>query len=242
MTAENAHTFIETLSNKQIVLLRDLFEFRIRKITWDLDEILADTQTPVKQEFYKKTGFDFQDRRIDQWLALAHWAKAKGANFEEASKTEAEVWADVDVLMRAKPNLPIQTYSKLAFDHGVSQLVVTTRVPELADVTLKWLNSNYPWIDTKNIFIRSSTYMNGDVFKGHIACQHCSMIHFDDSISSATEVLKQSDANLMIFPRALEMGKFKGNDRVIEFPDMDLWFKLFGLHQDYDIARSDLAI
>ncbi|KKP48027.1 MAG: hypothetical protein UR38_C0002G0130 [Candidatus Woesebacteria bacterium GW2011_GWA2_33_28] len=90
MTAERPHIFIETLSNKQIVLLRDLFEFRIRKITWDLDEILADTQTPVKQEFYNKTGFDFQDRRIDQWLALAHWAKAKGANFEEASKLRQE--------------------------------------------------------------------------------------------------------------------------------------------------------
>jgi len=229
MTAERPHIFIETLSNKQIVLLRDLFEFRIRKITWDLDEILADTQTPVKQEFYNKTGFDFQDRRIDQWLALAHWAKAKGANFEEASKTETEVWADVDVLMRAKPNLPIQTYSKLAFDHGVSQLVITTRAPELADVTIRWLDNNYPWIDVKNIFIRS----NGDVFKGHVACQNCSMLHFDDSVLSATEVLKQSDANLMIFPRALEMGNFKSNGRVIEFPDMNLWSRLFGLHQDH---------
>ncbi|KKP48028.1 MAG: hypothetical protein UR39_C0002G0131 [Candidatus Woesebacteria bacterium GW2011_GWA1_33_30] len=75
--------------------------------------------------------------------------------------------------------------------------------------------------------------MNGDVFKGHVACQNCSMLHFDDSVLSATEVLKQSDANLMIFPRALEMGNFKSNGRVIEFPDMNLWSRLFGLHQDH---------
>lgn len=95
-----------------------------------------------------------------------------------------------------------------------------------------WLGINYPWIDTKNIFIRSNKHMSGDIYKCHIACQHCSLLHFDDSPSSAEEVLKQSDANLMIFPRALEMGKFKGNDRVVEFPDMDLWFKLFKLHKN----------
>lgn len=232
MTVEWSQTFIETLSNKQIVLVRDMFEFKIQKISWDFDEILSDTQTPVKEKFFQDTGFDFRNRRIDQWLALANWATQKGANFEEMSAIESRIWSDSDVLMQAKPNLSMQTYSRMAIDHGVGQLVITTRVPELSDVTLKWIGINYPWIDPEHIFIRPNKLMDGDIFKGHVACQHYSLLHVDDSISSAVEVLKQSDANLMIFPRALEMGKFKGNDRVIEFPDMDLWFKFFGLHQN----------
>lgn len=230
---ERLGTFVETLSTKQIDRLRDLFVFKIKKISLDLDEILSNTQAPVKEKFYQETGFDFRDRRIDQWLALTHWAVLKGANFKEMSEVESRIWSDQDVLMQAKPNLALQTYSRMASDNGVNQIVITTRVPDLADITLKWLRVNYPWIDSKNIFIRSNNLMDGDIYKGHIACQHCSLLHFDDSTSSAGEVLKQSDADLMIFPRALEMGKFKGNDRVIEFPNMDLWFKLFGLHQDY---------
>lgn len=94
MTIEWPETFIETLSNKQIVLLRDMFEFKIRKISWDFDEILSNTQTPVKEEFYNDTGYDFRNKRIDQWLALANWAVLKGAYFEKMSEIESRIWSD----------------------------------------------------------------------------------------------------------------------------------------------------
>lgn len=241
MIIERPRTFIETLSNTQIVLLRNLFEFKIRKISWDFDEILSDTQTPVKKKFYQDTGFDFRNRKIDQWLALANWAVLDGANFDEMSTKESQIWSDPDVLMQAKPNLFMQAYSKMAYENGVGQLVITTRVPELTNVTVKWLEINYPWIDPEKIFIRSNKFMDGDIYKGNIACQHCSLLHFDDSTSSASEVLRQSNANLMIFPRALEIGKFRGNERVLEFSDMDLWFELFKLHKDVSFTIVDLC-
>ena len=236
---ERQSTIIDKLNLVQINLLRDLFEFRIPVITWDLDEILSDTQTPVKNEFHRKTGFDFRDRRIDQWLALAHWAVATDSHvdFDEISKVEAAVWADEDVLMMALPNTQMQIYSNMAYDKGIKQAVITTRIPELGEITLAWLEKQYSWIDKANVYIRSKKSseggISGDTFKGMKAFEIGSQVHFDDSVSSVAEVLRLSKAGSILFPRSLESGKFAGNERVVELPDMNLWLKLFGLHQDY---------
>ena len=66
--------FVETLSNNQIRILRDLFEFRTKRINWDFDQIFVDSEVPVKEKFFIDTGIDYRDRKIDQWLALSHWA------------------------------------------------------------------------------------------------------------------------------------------------------------------------
>lgn len=239
--SEWPNSFIETLSNSQIVTLRDLFQFRIDHVTWDFDEILSDTQTPVKKEFLLRTGgkFDFRNRKIDRWLALAHWSVDfdKSISFNEIAKVEADVWSDKDVLVRALPNVPMQVYSRLAYENKVAQSVITTRIPDLNDVTFAWLEKHYPWIDKKDIHIRlkkeSQGGLNGDVFKGVTARNIGSKIHVDDSVNSVAEVINLSDASALLFPRSMEMGKFVNSNRVIEFPDMQLWMRLFGLHQDY---------
>ncbi|MEK7168710.1 MAG: hypothetical protein AAB778_01745 [Patescibacteria group bacterium] len=132
--------FVETLSNKQICTLRDLFEFRIKRINWDFDQILVDSEVPVKEKFYIDTGINYRDKKIDQWLALSHWAEKDGyMSFEEAKEIEAPIWEDPEVISLAKPIREMQTYSQKAAERGVIQTIVTTRVSKLREVTFQSL-------------------------------------------------------------------------------------------------------
>lgn len=233
---ERQRPFFETLTTQQILTIRDLNKFRIPRITFDFDEILSDTQTPVIEEFYKRTGFDFRGWKIDRWLALAHWSCSKyGVDFNEISKVETNVWSDESVLAQAKPNLPMQAYSQKASEHKIEQAVITTRIPELTSLTYSWLDAHFPWIQKSNVFIRdkkkSDGGTDGDDFKGIQAKKFGSMLHFDDSIASVTRVIETSDATAILFPRNLERGRFSDTQRVIEFPNMNLWYETFKLHQ-----------
>jgi hypothetical protein len=218
--------FVESLTESQILLLRKIVNFQFSVITLDFDEILFNTQEPVKKAFFERTGFDYRSRKIDRWSALANWALADGweKTQEEATAFEASVWADKAIFELAKPNVEIQRYSQEAFLRGVKQIVVTTRIPELKNSTFDSLTRFYPWL--KEICIRdkkeSEGGLNGDVFKGIIAADVGSELHFDDSVSSGRKVLELSPASLAMFPRSLELGVFNGNDRVIEFSNMDL--------------------
>lgn len=159
------------------------------------------------------------------------------ASFDEIAKVEADVWSDKDVLMRALPNIPMQIYSKIASANKVKQSVITTRIPELRDATFAWLEMYYPWIKKNDIHIRSKKEsqagLTGDIFKGVTARKVGSKIHVDDSPASVAEVISRSGASALLFPRSKEMGKFTNNSRVVEFPGMELWLRLFGLHRDY---------
>lgn len=231
--SERPHSFVETLSNNQINTLRDLFEFRIERINWDFDQIFVDSEVPVKDRFFVDTGIDYRAKRIDQWLALSRWSEADGhMSFDEAKIIEGPIWENPQVIALAKPIREMQIYSQMAHEHNVIQSIVTTRIPELREVTYKSVAENFPWIDKHDVHIRSSTRTPRDPFKGAIVDSLSSQVHFEDSVSSTNEILRLSNAIVILFPRAKEVGFFKGNERVIEFPDMQLWMRLFGLHQD----------
>lgn len=225
--------FVESLTESQILLLRKIVNFQFGVITLDFDEILFNTQEPVKKAFFEQTGFDYRPRKINRWSALANWALADGwkKTQEEAIAIEASMWADKTILELAKPNVEIQRYSQKASLRGVKQIVVTTRIPELKNSTFDSLTRFYPWL--KEIRIRdkkeSEGGPNGDVFKGIATSSVGSELHLDDSVSSGRKVLELSSASLAMFPRSSELGVFTGNNRVIEFPDM----KLFSVVQCY---------
>ena len=115
--------------------------------------------------------------------------------------------------------------------------VLANKLGRISEITLAWLEKQYPWINKADVCIRSKKSseegISGDTFKGMKAFEIGSQVHFDDSVSSVAQVLQLSKAGSILFPRSLESGKFAGNERVVELPDMNLWLKLFGLHQDY---------
>lgn len=219
--------YLDTLNLNQRNLLCDLFSFKIKIITLDFDQIMVDTETPVKQKFYQDTGVDYRDWKIDRWLALATHAATEGKMaFEEAAKIEEGIWRDRFVLKQVKPIRAVQAYSKMAYLHGVKQSVVTSREPDLRQITLDGINKYFNWIPESDVHIRSDDSINGDIFKGKTVGLVAPDLHLDDSVGSTRTILEHSNASVMLFSRSMERNQFMGNERVLEFPNMSMLLSL----------------
>ena len=221
------YKYLDNLTSKQKLFLFDIFTFKVKKITWDFDQILFDTETPVKQAFYIRTKIDYRQRKIDRWLALSTWAKEDGKKvLEDLETAEKDIWKDPLVLKRAKPIRAMQLYSKMAFLKGVEQSVVTSRESELSTVTLDGIKKHYDWICEKDVHIRNDNNVPRDEYKGLTVGEIMPDVHFEDSIDSTSAVLKHSKANVMLFPRLKERNMFIGDERVVELPDMSMILSL----------------
>lgn len=204
-------------------LFNDFITFKIKHITWDFDQILVDSETPIKERFFNITGLDYRNKKLDQWLSLANWASGENKmDFNEAADIENKIWDDPNILIKAKPISIIQKYSRNASCNSVKQSVVTSRHPKLLKITMDSIRKNYPWIGIDDIHIRQDNTMHGDEYKGKKVGQIASNVHIDDSVMSATSVLENSNAFVILFPRFLEKNKFKGNKRVLELANIDV--------------------
>jgi len=146
--------FEETLSINQSVLLNDLRNFNYKKIVWDLDDTLGNTQDVVKEMFDKALKTNYRKRIIDEFDGLSRWAAEDGIiSYEIAKALEAQLWTSRILLARVLPYPEMQEYSKKAAEKGKVQYIDTSRTGRLKQVTLDWSGLLYPWIPPENIKI-----------------------------------------------------------------------------------------
>jgi hypothetical protein len=215
-------------SRGQEKIVSDLLDFKIKKITWDFDQIMFASEVPVKKDFYLKTGINCLDWPIDRWLALTERAVAESSmSYEEAKAIEMKSWMDPDILVQSKPIRAIQLYSKIAFLKGVKQSVVTARAPSLHEATTYGIQKYFNWIPEKDVHIRKDESVNGKIFKGMTVGIVDPEVHFEDSTADTESVLAHSNASVMLFSRSMERDRFLDNKRVIELSDMAIFASLF---------------
>ena len=149
--------FEETLSINQRVLLNDLRNFNYKKIVWDLDDTLGDTQDVVKEIFDKALKTNYKKRIIDEFDGLSRWAAEDGiTSYEIARALEAQLWTSRILLARVLPYPEMQKYSSKAAEKRKVQYIVTSRTGRLEQVTLDWSGLLYPWIPPKNIKVTAN--------------------------------------------------------------------------------------
>lgn len=223
----------ENLSAEQIQILHRILNFQVQKINWDLDQVLALSEEPVKKMFDLILHTNYFERKLDRWEALSAWAvEDQVVDYKMALALEEVLWVHPDVLIQSRPIPEIRYYSKLAHDRGIEQTVVTSRPSTLKDNTFQWLDEHYPWIEEENIYIREDQKESGDEFKGKTIAMIGCEVHFEDSIKSVEATLSMSNASVVLFPRALERGQFKNNRRVIEINGVNQFHNLFSLYND----------
>jgi len=149
--------FEESLPAWHRIFIEDFRTFKIKRIVWDLDETLGDTQAVVKEEFDLIAGTNYKDRILDRFDGLSHWAHEDGVmTFEEAHELESRLWTSEDILGWVKPFHGIQVYSRDADKNDVEQFVVTSRTGRLDKVTFAWSLIHYPWIPRENVRITTN--------------------------------------------------------------------------------------
>lgn len=185
--------FIETLSVPQRGLIEDLRDFRVRRIVWDLDEVMGDTQEVIKAEFDHLAGTNYKARYLDRFDALSFWAEGDGVmTFQEAHELEGRLWTNKDLLSQVLPFPEIQKYSQEAYDNGVEQFVATSRQGALRGVTFEWSLLNYPWIPSENVRITQEIEVRYDTdFKVSTVFSLTPDVHFDDNLDHIGRILKK---------------------------------------------------
>ena len=223
----------ESLTDKQVEVLDKLANYKIPVINWDFDQTLVDSEIPVKQRYYELTGLDFRDRKIDRYAALSHWTEIEGSMpFDQASLIEFPIWRNSDVLSKATPITQMQEFSKKCNETNIIQTITTAREPELRQITLDTIEHHFPWFTEKNLNIRFGVRTPSEPFKGVMSDAIDATVCFEDSITSTRQILKFSNAYVILFPKLLERGMFQGNERVIEFSNFESWGKTMYLFSD----------
>lgn len=205
----------------------------VRVIVWDLDQVLSNSEAPVKQAFFEETGFDYRDKLVDRWRALAHWTFEAGLMpLAEAEDIEARLWRNTSILGKAPPNKEMIEYSKKAFTKGIKQFIVTSRPgdDDHYEATIRWRNEHCSWIPATHIRIRDKNdKMDGGTFKAEIIASIQPDVMFEDSPAHVKEVLKGiENIRIVLFARGAERGMVN-DERVIEVPNMQVFGEAYRL-------------
>src|SRR3990167_8577657 len=182
--SERPRDFLGTLTSGQRKFLKEIVSFEVKKINWDLDQVLAASEEPLLKWFDLLHGTNFRFEKIKSgWDPVTEMAaKHFQTNLAQVSEWENELWTDPDVLFAAEPNYGIRRFSWLASHTGVVQTVATSRNSHFKDSTPEWLAKYYPWIDKGNIYQNKDTNMDGSDFKLKTILGLQPDVHVEDSI------------------------------------------------------------
>lgn len=182
--------FDENLTDPQISFLHSVINLNIWKmeISWDLDQTLLISENPVKEFCDKEFGTNYKSRRITGWDSISKWLVEDGImpDVKTAVAYEGKLWTDPNILSVSKPNPKLQALSYAAYLRGIPQQIVTVRIAELKETTLKSVEVYFPWIEPRNVFMNENPDIKGLVYKigqlsGKLA-QTPNLVHFDDDM------------------------------------------------------------
>ena len=205
--------------------LQSFLDLDFSKVTFDLDQVMAKTEEPVKEAFFNETGLDYRDRKINKYHALAYWAEGDGLDLEPTVAFERKLWTDEKILFSAPPNPVIQTFSYIATRLLKKVNVITARNSDLKGSTLDWVKQNYSWIDLGNVHIRDegNNANGGYLFKAETVNRIGPDVHFEDGKADIEHIVKSPDRfPIIYFPRLEERYAFSINPRVITVPTIEL--------------------
>lgn len=216
------------LSPDQITVFIKILNFEnVETLTWDLDQVLSNSEKLITQAYFEETRIDYRYLLLDQSSALSQWTFEDFLMpLEQAREIEHRIWGNASILAKASPNPQLIEYSRKAISLGIEQYIVTSRPGDLAhhEATLNFRERYCSWILPANIFIRDEDdTTKGDIYKAEIVENIQPDVHFEDDPEHAKEILARTKKTIVVlFSRSAERGLVI-DDRIIEIPGIDVF-------------------
>jgi hypothetical protein len=214
--------FLETLRTSQKDFLRSVYRFKVKKINWDIDQVLSESEKPVKIYFDMIAGTNIADEKlVDGWNPITEIVNRKKLlDISKSIEIENALWTDPDVLSAAEPSYALRRFSLLAYWNGVSQSVTTSRIPVFEHATPEWILKYYPWIPLESVMQSKVPDAGGNSFKLRELVKIAPDVHFEDSVLFM-QSLHSANPNIGIigFPYANDDIRSLDADNIIMFPD-----------------------
>lgn len=170
------------------------------KISFDADQVLIDSATPVLTEFNKRYNTNFRPKDINDWYFLEKRLKEKGVSDKEAERLNLAIWTDPELMDVSKP-LPgsIELYREFLkrSDHQIP--IITVRNHKLRDVTLQWFKRYLPEVPESWILMRKNKNIKGNDFKEEKLRELKINWHFDDSSDIKDLILQKLPSTNVVY-------------------------------------------
>lgn len=191
------------------------------KVSFDADEVLIDSGTPVVNEFNKRFQTSHKRKEIDNWNSIKDWAIQNGLLEKDAEDLNFKLWTDPDILSIALPmpgSLDIYRYL-LKEIHEIP--IITVRNHKLREVTVGWFKKYLPEVPENWIKIRGPNEEKGNEFKIQKIKDNNIDWHFDDSLEISLMTVKNTTSNVFYIASKSTLDVISNHKRIKVIPDWE---------------------
>ena len=196
--------------------------FDVYKPATDFDGIICDLRTLAVNEFNDRCGTDYSTFDIRCFGQVIVWAKKLGMSHGEALKIEEELWYKPDFIRKASPVEGAVDFLNWFSERGIKMPIITTRRPNLREITYNWLEEWTPSFPREDVFIRPAVMcdMSGDIYKAYMVRFLGIDVFFEDIVEQAKVVLDYTDANVILHSNLEYLDRlYQG--RLLRFPEIE---------------------
>ena len=195
---ENNYPVNELFESLQIVLLLEAIN-KSEIIGYDMDQIIVRSEIPVVEAFNKKhkTNFSWQNHGYG---SMRNWLRDQ-LNYKDEDLINSEAlrfWENSDLLFRAPLIQSTIKFMKLMKILGKEQYIITSRKPNLGNMTLKYLKLNRVTdiVPEKNILINKCVDVDGFKYKALMIKDLGVQLMFEDSLNQIEEIVRLQTMSL----------------------------------------------
>jgi uncharacterized HAD superfamily protein len=174
--------------------------FEKYKIGFDHDGVIANTSTPVVDEYNKIFRTNHTVDEIREYRTLARWAERDlGVSKKAALEIDNYLWFKrPDILLRAEPMPGAVEITKQLAAKEIFFPIITSRLSSYRRSTFKWYEEKMPWINRNQIFIRENDEIEGEVFKARMIEERGVSVFFEDAPHHAKIIIRDTNAMVIL--------------------------------------------
>jgi 5'(3')-deoxyribonucleotidase len=190
--------------------------FEEHEFGFDHDGVMADTRTPIVDEYNKIFGTEHTVNEIREYRTLARWAEEDlGISKKAALEIDNYLWFKrPDILLRAKPMPGAVEITKQLADRKKISRIITSRLPSYRQSTFEWYEEELPWIKRDKIIIRETNEMDGEIFKVWGINFFGISAFFEDMHHHGREIIIYTDAKLILLSNSSALDSLAGNQMI----------------------------
>lgn len=226
------------------------------KVSIDIDGVSVISGVPVIAKVNNDFNGSYKLTDINYYMAVrdivAKEYEKKGMPKEvalrAATKYDREIWTSGPVLARAPVARGAEAFIKRLHQAGVDYRFITSRIPNLANSTLRSMTKKFPFVDPSLIRINRNANVSGKEFKWREVGLGGVGLHIDDSEEHARLICENTFATVVLlsYPNASE--QTFSHPRLIRLAYPDRQANLRDLHRailfrgllSYNVAQSTL--
>ncbi|MBU0572289.1 hypothetical protein KKH23_01300 [Patescibacteria group bacterium] len=190
--------------------------FKKHKIGFDHDGVIANTRTPVVDEYNRIFRTNHTVDEMREYRTLARWAEEDfGISKKAALEIDNYLWFKrPDILLRARPMPGAVEITKQLADRKIFFPIITSRLPSYRQSTFEWYEEKMPWIKRDQIIIRENDKMKGEIFKARMIGLLGVNAFFEDALHHAEVIINHTDALVILLNNDSALDDFIGDKMI----------------------------